>query len=254
MESSCLSLGQSHRSLGMFAQSFLTPRIFAARYLKDKLGDWWFRIHLFLMLGITGVGSIAALTLIILFSPRPYFANDKYSHKILGLTVSIVLLLQVILGFVSHLKFKASRTRISWFDRAHWYIGRASFILALVTCYCGLEAYGSSRIWKIAFIAWVGAGLLMFVLGEWLIGKVNHVAKEVPKGLVGDRSASLSSRTGTGRSRKEYRVRDSEYNSYPVVRESYGGKRNDESISAFFDDSYDYEKKPAPRRPPRSKY
>lgn len=55
--------------------------IFIARFLKDALGVWWFRLHLGIMLVVTGFGTIIALILEYLYSNGPHFQNS--AHKVI---------------------------------------------------------------------------------------------------------------------------------------------------------------------------
>ena len=41
--------------------------IFIARYMKNALGVWWYRLHMGLMLGVTGLFSLISFILILLF-------------------------------------------------------------------------------------------------------------------------------------------------------------------------------------------
>jgi hypothetical protein len=41
--------------------------IFIARYLKDLLGEWWYKLHLFIMLGVTGLLSLISFILMVLY-------------------------------------------------------------------------------------------------------------------------------------------------------------------------------------------
>lgn len=55
--------------------------IFIARFMKDVMGVWWYRVHLAIMLLITGIGSLAALIFMSLYSSGPHFVGDP--HKVL---------------------------------------------------------------------------------------------------------------------------------------------------------------------------
>lgn len=148
----------------------------------------------------------------------------KFTSQSLGLAVMIILIIQVILGFVSHTKFSPDRPRIPWCDKVHWWLGRIVSILALVTCFRGLEAFGASMVWKVTFISWVVFALIVCLAGEYSVGQVNHIGgiltrsrkslpptppdnRDMPKGdllpssLYTKRSASLNQGRNGGKGR-----------------------------------------------------
>lgn len=47
--------------------------IFVARYLKNALGVWWYRLHVGIMFAITGLFSIASFLLIFLYKKPAHF-------------------------------------------------------------------------------------------------------------------------------------------------------------------------------------
>jgi hypothetical protein len=159
--------------------------IFIARYLKDLLGVWWYRLHLFVMLGVTGLFTLASFTLMVLYMqgrhlgvvlPEGFAGN---SHTRLGLVVTLITVIQVILGFVSNALWTPTRTSVPWWDKVHWWIGRLVFLFGLMNTYTGLylyvERYEAGPAILISFWIIVGLGLGGLVYGEWKFGQVNHV-------------------------------------------------------------------------------
>jgi hypothetical protein len=59
----------------MFAAWIIAPfiGIFIARYLKDALGVYWYRLHLGIMFGGTGLLSILGFLLVVLYGGSPHF-------------------------------------------------------------------------------------------------------------------------------------------------------------------------------------
>lgn len=196
--------------------------IFVARYLKDTLGAWWFRLHVFLMLVVTGFLSIAAFIFIFLYESGPHFTGDEFSHRSLGLAVTVILIVQIALGFVCDALFKPDRKSIPIYDVVHWWLGRISLLLALVTCFQGLQAFGSSMLWKILFIVWICVSCLVLAAGEYFIGQINHMHKQITSNFVQPpmgfqpRSASLR-RNMTDMKRHQEQVKPEPGKLFPLL-------------------------------------
>ena len=60
-------------------------RIFIARYLKPRLGKWWFRCHIFFTVGITGIATIVGAS-ILLFDALPF---EVHAHSVGFIAYSI---------------------------------------------------------------------------------------------------------------------------------------------------------------------
>jgi hypothetical protein len=69
----------------MFVAWLIAPfiGIFIARYLKDALGVYWYRLHLGIMFGGTGVLSLLAFILVVLYGGSPHF-DDLHVSGIAG--------------------------------------------------------------------------------------------------------------------------------------------------------------------------
>ncbi|KAJ3129999.1 hypothetical protein HK100_008323 [Physocladia obscura] len=164
----------------MVAAWFVIPSIaiFTARFLKNRLGHLWYKIHTGLMIG--GCGSFLILGLVMV-ELNQYEQNNQMfriesNHAKIGIAVVFAgYPLQVLLGYILNARFSKDRVNIPWWDRLHWWIGRVVFLLALVTIFLGLRlAHAGIEIviWYVVMIAVVGTA---FVVAEVQIGASLHV-------------------------------------------------------------------------------
>ena len=146
--------------------------IFVARYLKNVLGVWWYRLHLGLMFGITGVFTAISFILIVLYQPYHF----KGVHSKIGLAVMIVTVLQIILGYVSNAMWTPDRKEISVWDKVHWWVGRSIFILAIANVYLGLDEYEEfaplSKTIIIMYWIVIAAGFGLLGYGQFKYGQI----------------------------------------------------------------------------------
>ena len=56
--------------------------IFIARYLKDLLGVWWYKLHLYIMFGITGGLSLISLILVVLYKQQGHLQTTHEVRNI----------------------------------------------------------------------------------------------------------------------------------------------------------------------------
>jgi hypothetical protein len=159
--------------------------IFIARHMKSRMGHRWYILHVFFMGVVTGLGTIAAFVLIVLFRSAPHFtAVDliERTHVLAGLVITIAMVIQIILGILSDKLFDEQRTSIPWWDKLHWWLGRLTFLVAIVNCYLGIIAfeasYGMPLLYKIIFYAVVALGFVGLIFGQVKFGQDNHVADE----------------------------------------------------------------------------
>jgi hypothetical protein len=110
--------------------------IFVARYLKSNSS--WFKIHILLMLIGVGICSTIAMIPVILFKTGPHFSTLPNVHPLLGLMITIALFAQLILGVVSDKLFEEDRAFIPWWDKLHWWVGRALSLLSQGTIILGI--------------------------------------------------------------------------------------------------------------------
>lgn len=175
------TINMIHGSL-MFIAWCVSPfaGIFIARYLKDHLGVWWYRLHLGLMIGGTGILSVAALILRVLYKTPPHFETV---HQKYGMALEVALVAQIVLGFISNAMWSPSRTAIPWWDKAHWWLGRVCVVSGVIVCYMGFQDYDEatpdapvSSLIVVLFWCWIGLFLVAMLAGEFKIGQVHHLA------------------------------------------------------------------------------
>ncbi|KAI8806064.1 hypothetical protein BJ742DRAFT_774549 [Cladochytrium replicatum] len=172
----------SHGATMVAAWAVFAPAsIIVARYFKSTLGIWWFRGHVALSgfgtVGCTIVGFGLALYVT---GPNDHFGIDSTlggTHKILGLTVFILVLLQLFLGTLIDRLFNPGRTSIPWYDKLHWSLGRVVALAGIANVWTGLFYY--SQTFAVGFSnGW------FYALGAWLVlvlmVKVFLEAKAVP--------------------------------------------------------------------------
>jgi hypothetical protein len=159
--------------------------IFIARHMKSRLGHRWYILHVFFMGIVTGLGTIAGFVLVLLFRPPPHFtAIDivERTHVLAGLIITIVMVIQIILGIMSDKLFDEKRTSIPWWDKMHWWLGRLTFLVAIVNSYLGLLAFeasfGLAFVYKIIFYVVIALGFISLVFGQLKFGQDNHVADD----------------------------------------------------------------------------
>ncbi|KAI9204188.1 uncharacterized protein BJ171DRAFT_120458 [Polychytrium aggregatum] len=163
----------------MFAAWGVVPfvGIFIARFMKDKLGHWWYRLHLGLMIGVTGGFTLLAAGLMLSLDGFQVDFTSNTLHKGAGVSMIGLMLLQFVLGFVSNHLWSADRPSVPWWDKLHWWLGRTLVLMGVITMFLGLQAYGGVPMTYI-FGFWFILGFLALVLviGEFTIGQINHVA------------------------------------------------------------------------------
>ena len=97
--------------------------IVVARFLKDKLGVWWFRVHRFTQ-WMAVLATFAAFGMAIWFTNEDFKGENK-SHKLIGLAVVLVAFLEPVLGELSNLMWSPDRSGTPWLpDKIHWWVGR----------------------------------------------------------------------------------------------------------------------------------
>jgi hypothetical protein len=156
--------------------------IFVARYLKNMLGVWWYRIHVGLFLGVTGLFSLISFILIVSNVESEHFDGK---HQQIGLAVFIMMFLQIALGFVSNWLWSPTRTFIPWWDKVHWYFGRSLLILAIINIFLGILEYGEDISeqkligLEVTYWVWIGLASTVMILGQYYFGAQHHL--ETPK-------------------------------------------------------------------------
>ncbi|KAJ3300693.1 DOMON domain-containing protein frrs1L [Borealophlyctis nickersoniae] len=169
--------------------------IFIARYLKDALGIWWYRLHVGLMLGVTGALTMASFILILLYVAPPHFDTTDSAHRPMGLAIVIAMIIQIILGFVCNALWSPDRPAVPIWDKAHWWLGRLTFLLAIINMYLGIDLYGTYGDIKKPLIAglywaWIAVGILGLVAGNFIFGQRHHVKGHTEYGVVSGRTSA----------------------------------------------------------------
>mmetsp|Transcript_6087 Transcript_6087/g.8496 ORF Transcript_6087/g.8496 Transcript_6087/m.8496 type:complete len:582 (+) Transcript_6087:109-1854(+) len=166
------AIEEAHGFLMFFAWSVFIPvTSFIARYLKKF--KWWFNVHRIVNSGAMVIGLVAFILALV-------FCTSHFDtpHKIIGLVVTILGILQPILGVVADKMFDPNREKTPIFpDKIHWLFGWSSLILGLVNVFLGLVAYGSGTGLKIAYLVYailLGVFLLGYFIFALATGKKTH--------------------------------------------------------------------------------
>ncbi|KAL7749940.1 hypothetical protein RI367_004816 [Sorochytrium milnesiophthora] len=162
--------------------------VFVARFMKAKLGVWWFRIHAAVM---TLVAILSTVAFILVYGTVKSGHFTGNIHSTLGLVVFIVMWLQWLLGIVIDKLFDPKRLGIPWYDRMHWVLGYTMALAAPLTVFLGLVQFAASWTWKGLYIAsWI-AFMGLFAFGQRKFGQTHH--QEPPTSTV---SAATMPSTG----------------------------------------------------------
>jgi len=129
----------AHAGMNFIAWMILIPiGSFIARYFREKLDVWWFRLHVFLQtLGFV----MSAIAFVLAFvgvelSGTPHFSNV---HSYFGFFLFILAMGQTGLGILSHFKYDPHRKATPIFpDIVHRWFGLFCMLLSIVTVYLGL--------------------------------------------------------------------------------------------------------------------
>ncbi|ORZ36711.1 hypothetical protein BCR44DRAFT_1512168 [Catenaria anguillulae PL171] len=99
--------------------------VFVARFMKTKLGAWWFRLHWGIMLVVAALSVTAVVILVMSPVGHSWFSS---AHAIVGTLVFGAMWVQIIVGIVIDRMYEPARTFVPIRDKIHWAIG---YILAL---------------------------------------------------------------------------------------------------------------------------
>ena len=151
-----------------------TAGIYVARFTKEDLGVWWFRLHWGLML-LGLLFTIVGFAVAVAAKPSRHFSGF---HEALGLVVFLLSIVQTILGQVINVMFNPYRTGIPWYDRLHWYQGRLLYGMAVVNVFCGIVQYTGGDKTRLALFVVAGllfvGGLVAFGYGSYRYGGQTH--------------------------------------------------------------------------------
>ncbi|KAJ3067704.1 hypothetical protein HDU98_009106 [Podochytrium sp. JEL0797] len=170
-----------YHGLCMFLAWCILPPvgIFIARYLKERLGHLWYKLHIAIM--FFGIASLMALGLLFveLYIPEgaPRFSGST-PHGVMGMLIAFGMYpLQIALGYISNSLFDKERNEIPWWDKLHWMVGRLVVVLAVINVCLGLVLYGAGTGWVVGYWVFVGVVGVGFVVVEKRMGASVHVQK-----------------------------------------------------------------------------
>jgi magnesium-transporting ATPase (P-type) len=149
--------------------------IFVARYMKS-LGHKWYILHLWIFLGVTGLGTLIGFLLIVLYKSP---SQPRELHDFLGIFIFVFMMIQILLGFFINYMWKPSRTSVPIHDKIHWWMGRGVFVAGLINIALGLLSY--AKRWPVStsvyvcYILLVICGFLLFFYGDYRDGKKQPV-------------------------------------------------------------------------------
>jgi hypothetical protein len=136
-----------------------TASTFVSRYLKP-LGEIWFRAHVAIAFAIV-VGSITGFSVIVAHIRSDGGAHFDSVHARTGLALLLLMVLQVLLGYVSHTRYNPARTHAPIYpDRLHWYIGRGVLLLSFAAALMGVQVAGGG----LGFRQWPSALLVVCIM------------------------------------------------------------------------------------------
>ncbi|KAJ3389132.1 hypothetical protein HDU84_009136 [Entophlyctis sp. JEL0112] len=176
--SSSTNLYQLTHGIIMIVAWVLIPfaSIFIARFLKNRLGHRWYLSHM--GLGITTL-VLTAAGLAVIESGLSTPLSERFvssPHAVLGTTLAFVLLpFQVALGFVANTLFVEMRTRIPWWDQAHWWLGRLAVAVGCAASFLGIGLYGGSAVAEGLLAVVVVFGIAAQGVGQYVFGATRHV-------------------------------------------------------------------------------
>jgi len=150
--------------------------IFVARYLKNAMGVWWYRVHLGIFVGITGILSLISFFLIYSTVEASHF--DGTHHKI-GLAIFILMFFQFALGYTSNALWDPKRSTVPWWDVLHWYFGRSLVLLAVINIFLGINEYSEHTGQPIddvtvGYWIWIGIMFSIMIIGHFYFGGTQH--------------------------------------------------------------------------------
>jgi hypothetical protein len=151
-----------------------------ARFFKH-IGVWWFRFHILLNV-LTTILTITGFILAVLAVNNRWIRDASTVgstknimisciHAWFGTVVVFSLIAQIILGYLADKLWTKDRKSIPLFpDQLHWWLGRSSMTLALVTIVLGMLALRLEWYWFLAF----GIALFIFVVFFLVIALYYH--------------------------------------------------------------------------------
>jgi len=154
-------LRAAHGFLMFFAWGFLLPLGSGVARWAKKFG-WWFNIHRLLQ-SVGVLATVAAFVLAVEFSTSHF----DTPHKIIGLTVLCLSLIQPPLGILADKWFSLNRDGTPVFpDYVHWFFGWSAVILGLINVAIGLFVFYANQYVAlvIAYIAWASLVAIILII------------------------------------------------------------------------------------------
>lgn len=138
-----------HGVLMFAAWSVVLPLgIFVARYLKRRLGPYWFPTHWFLMVFV--VSGLTVAGIVYAYKARKVLEHSMLeqlppvtSHGIVSYVQLALFAAQICLGVIIDQLWNPERKETPWRDVAHWWLGRIVALVSIASVVQGLVRYGS---------------------------------------------------------------------------------------------------------------
>jgi hypothetical protein len=109
------------------------------------------------------------------FSPSTYKDSVGGAHIIVGLIVMIVLVLQLVSGFVIDKMFDPKRVKTPFMDKLHWWAGRFVVLGGIVNAFLGVALYNTifaaANVWYIVIAIWLVFVFAFFAVAQRTFGQ-----------------------------------------------------------------------------------
>jgi hypothetical protein len=155
----------------------MIPATFLARYMKALMPQW-FKYHWRIQAAGTLMAYAGAL---IAFVAMDYRVATSNPHTIIGLVMILMLLVQIILGYLSNALWFEGKPPAVYPDKLHWWNGRLLLVGGAVNCLLGVwlfrEINGTNTSGDYSISIWMLSALIVVIL-------LASVAMEVGIGAV----------------------------------------------------------------------
>ncbi|KAJ1569982.1 hypothetical protein HK096_007320, partial [Nowakowskiella sp. JEL0078] len=175
----------AHAILLVISWGLLAPAgIIVARFFKNALGVWWFRLHWGLF-GTATLLTLVSFALIFVYVTQNGGSHFFSIHAIFGIIFVVLVPVQFALGIVIDRLFNPARNAVPIIDKAHWWLGRFVFILgSLIIIPLGIKLFGSNfdetlaTSLLIAYFVYIVLVLAAMVSLQFVIGQTHHKEEE----------------------------------------------------------------------------
>lgn len=155
--------------------------IFIARFMKERLGVWWLRIHTMIFVCGVAIPSIGSVIMLYLFNPPPHFSSV---HSIMGLLITIILILFLILGIACEIydSKKPEAQMPDIISQVHMWTGRLLVVFAFINIILGIVLYkeltNSIDVPLLSMtLIFVVLGLGTLIAGQYMLKKEDAMEK-----------------------------------------------------------------------------